>query len=86
MQGRHLMVLRMLPIFETAAASLGQDPPFVNLDGVTSMAPEGTDAALLSGSGLVVCGSTYEAKVLEEKLGILQLSLHELMRDHLLPR
>lgn len=78
------MSLRALAIFETAAES--QEDRFVNLLQAASMAPLNTDVGLLRGTEVIVPGSSHEASVMEDRLGVSMLSHAELLEENVLPR
>ena len=77
-------VLQSLHIYETVPGkNFG-----ATLDLLISrdLAPEGAPTALLKDSGLIVAGSQYEAKVLEEYFGMRRLSNAEFLIQHVLTR
>lgn len=74
----------MLPIYETMP--LGDQADCLDLMEARNMPPADTEMGLLRGSGLIIPGSTYEAKVLEEFLGISRLTQASFLLDHVLPR
>ena len=60
---------------------------YVDLLDERFLAPEGTDAALLSGSAFLAPGAPGEDRVLAaQQLGVTALSRERLLVDHLLPR
>ena len=83
MDNQQRMVLRSLCIFETPG--LGGAPKFVNLLQNLSLAPD-ADRSLLAGTGLIVAGSTHEAAVMEDRLGVLRINHAELLQDYIFPR
>lgn len=83
MDNSQTMSLRALSIFETASGN--QQLSFVNLLQASNMAPLDSDKGLLKGSGLIIAGSTHEATVMEDRLGVSMLSHSELIEE-LIPR
>ena len=84
MDNSQTMSLRALSIFETASGS--EERSFVNLLQFSSMAPLGGDLGLLQGTGLIIAGSSHEASVMEDRLGVSMLSHSDLLEEHVIPR
>ena len=84
MDNSQTMALRALSIFETAS---GPDQSrFVNLLQASSMAPLDSDTGLLKGTGLIIAGSSHEASVMEDRLGVTMLSRSDLLEEHVFSR
>lgn len=80
------MTLRALAIFETAPPAEDVPPLFVNLLDAQSIAPPGVNLALLRGTDLIVSGSSDETALMEDVLGVVQLSHLDFMEEHVLKR
>ena len=80
-------VLRQLRIYETVPSDdKADEADCLDLFENRSMPPLGVDSLLLKGCKLVLPGSLYEAKVLEECLGVSRLSSSAFLIEHVLPR
>lgn len=77
-------MLRSLCIYETVPEEQGLD--CLDLMEARSLPPEGMHPDLLKGSQLVIPGSSYEAHVLEQYLGISRMTQASFLLDIILPR